>query len=82
MQVLALALALKKMSWPWIEAKAKIFLRLGKSLEHLQIKDLQFCSLQRNYVTCIDQILHFYGTRNSRFLYLLFRPTILSQQSQ
>jgi len=29
-------------SWPWIEAKANIFLELEKSPEHFQIKDADF----------------------------------------
>jgi len=37
----------------WEPGLAKTFLRLEKRPEHFQMKDLQFCNLQCNYVTCI-----------------------------
>jgi len=46
MQVLALVLKKKSWLWPWIEAKAKTFLRLEKSFEHqINDADLAVCNL-------------------------------------
>jgi len=67
----ALALALKKK--PWLEAKAKTFLKLEKSPEHFQIKDLQFLANVNYAIAVPTQPFKSFGNFSSPFGTLAIR---------